>query len=81
LNTQTTVSVNVSDTSRQAGEDEVNGEQYNFITVDQMEQDITNNKFIEYGQHDGNWYGTQLDSIREIINSGRMCVIDLNPQV
>lgn len=69
------------DTSRQALPEEVNGELYHFVTPDQIEQDILQNQFIEYGQHEGNWYGTKFSSIREVINSGRMCVIDLNPQV
>lgn len=35
-----------------------------------MEQDINENKFLEFGEHGGNLYGTHLDSIREVIKQG-----------
>lgn len=46
-----------------------------------MLKDIANNKFIEYGQHDSCYYGTKYDSIRDCIRSGRMCILDISPQV
>lgn len=38
-----------------------------------MEQEIRENKFLEYGEHNGNLYGTHLDSIRNIIKEGSIC--------
>lgn len=35
-----------------------------------MDQDINENKFLEYGDHSGNMYGTHLDSIRDVIKQG-----------
>ncbi|QQP32273.1 Uncharacterized protein FKW44_024521, partial [Caligus rogercresseyi] len=32
--------------------------------------------FIEYGSYNGHYYGTKLDSIRDIIKDGRTCVFD-----
>lgn len=46
-----------------------------------MLKDIASNKFVEYGQHDGFYYGTKYDSIRDCIRGGRMCVLDISPQV
>lgn len=46
-----------------------------------MENDIRNHKFFEYGEHKGHIYGTTLDSIREVINDGKMCVLDCSPAV
>ena len=45
-----------------------------------MEQDIANNRYLECGELQGHLYGTKLDSIRNIIRSGKMCIIDCNPQ-
>lgn len=32
-----------------------------------MEEDIKRHKFLEYGEYNGNLYGTHLDSIRGVI--------------
>lgn len=36
-----------------------------------MEVEINENKFLEWGEHNGNLYGTHLDSIRNVIKEGR----------
>lgn len=46
-----------------------------------MEHDIREHKFLEYGENGGNLYGTSLDSIRDVINEGKMCVLDCSPVV
>jgi hypothetical protein len=38
-----------------------------------MEQEIAENNFLEYGDHNGNLYGTHLDSIRSVIKEGVLC--------
>lgn len=40
-----------------------------------------NGKYLEYGDFNGNLYGTRLDTVREVIDSGKMCVLDVNPTV
>lgn len=44
-----------------------------------MEQEINKNNFLEYGEHNGNLYGTHIQSIKDVINNGRMCVLDCAP--
>lgn len=46
-----------------------------------MDRDIRAGKYIEYGEHDGNLYGTKIDTIREVMRSGKMCFLDVNPTV
>ncbi|KAF5394978.1 hypothetical protein PHET_09101, partial [Paragonimus heterotremus] len=29
-----------------------------------------------FGEYEGHYYGTKLDSIREVVNSGRTCLLD-----
>ena len=55
--------------------------EYYFSMRDEMEDDIKENKFLEYGEFGGNLYGTTYESIRLCNKSGRMCVLDVNPQV
>ncbi len=47
----------------------------------QFEDAVEMNKFLEYGEYDGAYYGTRFDSIRSVIKSGKICILDLNPQV
>ena len=68
-------------TSRPIREGEIDGKQYHFVRRELMEQDIKDNKYLEAGELFGHLYGTKLDSIRSIIRSGKMAVIDCNPQV
>ena len=60
---------------------EVDGDGYWYLGREEMERDIEMNKFLEVGEFDGNYYGTKYDAIRNVIKSGRMCVLDLSPQV
>ncbi|XP_035774225.1 MAGUK p55 subfamily member 6-like isoform X3 [Anopheles albimanus] len=66
-------------TSRQPRPLEESGKAYWFTDREEMEQDIRENKFLEFGEHHGNLYGTHLDSIRDVIRQGKMCVLDCSP--
>lgn len=63
-------------TSRLPRDGEEDKVHYHFVTREQMEEDIIAGKYLEYGEYDGALYGTKLDSIREIIGSGKVCVLD-----
>lgn len=58
---------------------EENGRSYWFMDRETMEQDIRENKYLEYGEHNGHIYGTHFDTIRDVIKRGRMCVLDCSP--
>lgn len=38
-------------------------------------------RFLEHGEYDGNLYGTKIESIHEVVATGRTCILDVNPQV
>lgn len=59
------------DTSRPPRVLEENGKNYWFIEREDMDEEIRNNNFLEYGEHNGNLYGTHLDSIRDVIKQGK----------
>lgn len=46
-----------------------------------MEKDIKEGRYLEHGEYDGNLYGTKIDSIHEVVDAGRTCILDVNPQV
>lgn len=67
----------ISVTSRPIRPGEVEAKDYFFVSRDKMEEDIEANKFIEFGEYKGNLYGTSTESVKAIINSGHVCI--LNP--
>lgn len=68
----------VPHTSRPKRPEEVNGRDYYFIPPSAFESDIVSNKFVEHGEFEGHCYGTALDSIRRVANSGKYCILNLN---
>ncbi|XP_055383466.1 protein PALS2 [Condylostylus longicornis] len=58
---------------------EEDGTSYWFVDREEMEEEIKNNKFLEYGEHNGNLYGTHIESIKDVIKSGKMCILDCAP--
>ncbi|XP_015268562.1 PREDICTED: MAGUK p55 subfamily member 2 [Gekko japonicus] len=67
-------------TSRRPKEHEQTGQVYCFVTRNEMEVDIKGGRYLEHGEYEGNLYGTKIDSIHEVIESGKMCILDVNPQ-
>eukprot|EP00128_Syssomonas_multiformis_P018361 Colp12_sorted_trinity150504_noHs@6183 len=65
-------------TSRERRAEEVEGEDYYFVTKEKMEKDIADRKFIESGSHNGNLYGTSRQAVQAVIESGRHCVLDVS---
>lgn len=70
-----------TDTSRQPKEGEENGKGYHFVSREEMDTDIRAGKYLEHGDYEGNLYGTKVDSIRDVMRSGKMCLLDVNPTV
>ena len=69
------------DTTRPPKKDEENGQNYYFVSLDQMMHDISNNEYLEYGSHEDAMYGTRLETIRDIHQQGRIAILDVEPQV
>lgn len=43
-----------------------------------MEDEVRRNQFIEAGQYMGNLYGTSINSVREVAEQGRHCILDVS---
>lgn len=59
---------------------ELDGRDYHFVSRDEMEKGILLNRFVEYGEYKGNLYGSSIDSIKCVINSGKVCVLTPHTQ-
>lgn len=68
-------------TCRRPRDEEKDGQSYCFVSRAEMEMDIKAGRYLEHGEYDGNLYGTKIDSIHEVVNAGRTCILDVNPQV
>ncbi|NWQ83959.1 MPP2 protein, partial [Columbina picui] len=67
-------------TSRKPKESEKDGHGYRFVSRGEMEADIRAGRYLEHGEYEGNLYGTKIDSIRAVVETGKMCILDVNPQ-
>jgi guanylate kinase len=74
------VSFFYKDTSRAIRENEENGRGYYFESRQTMEVDIKKGEYLEWGEYNGNLYGTKLNTIRQVIQSGKMCIVDCAPK-
>lgn len=69
----------VPHTTRAKREHEVDGRDYHFVNSrEEMERDIQNHLFIEAGQYNDNLYGTSVQSVREVAESGKHCILDVS---
>ena len=70
----------VSATTRKSRPGEVDGREYDFLTVDQFRQKIKEGQFLEHAKVFGNLYGTPLQAVRDSISQGKGVVFDVDWQ-
>ncbi|XP_016364039.1 discs large homolog 1-like protein isoform X7 [Sinocyclocheilus rhinocerous] len=69
----------VPHTTRPKRDYEVDGRDYHFVeSREQMERDIQEHKFIEAGQYNSHLYGTSVQSVREVAEKGKHCILDVS---
>ncbi|XP_071656271.1 disks large homolog 4 isoform X3 [Patagioenas fasciata] len=69
----------VPHTTRPKREYEVDGRDYHFVASrERMERDIQGHKFIEAGQYNSHLYGTSVQSVREVAEQGKHCILDVS---
>nr|XP_019954113.1 PREDICTED: disks large homolog 1 isoform X1 [Paralichthys olivaceus] len=69
----------VPHTTRPRRDYEVDGRDYHFMSSRElMEQEIQEHKFIEAGQYNNHLYGTSIQSVREVADKGKHCILDVS---
>ncbi|XP_035861106.1 disks large homolog 1 isoform X8 [Sander lucioperca] len=69
----------VPHTTRPKRDYEVDGRDYHFVVSrEQMEKDIQDHKFIEAGQYNNHLYGTSVQSVRQVAEKGKHCILDVS---
>ncbi|OPJ61751.1 guanylate kinase [Clostridium oryzae] len=72
--------LSVSATTRSPRNGEIDGKNYFFLTKDKFEEEIANNRFLEYAEVYGNYYGTPKEHVMEVIDSGRDVILEIDIQ-
>jgi guanylate kinase len=71
--------LSISCTTRPPRGQEVHGKEYYFISVDEFQERIKNNEFIEYEQvYEGLYYGTLKEEINRIEKAGKQVLFDVD---
>ncbi|KAH9413304.1 hypothetical protein DERP_007780 [Dermatophagoides pteronyssinus] len=67
----------ISHTTRKPRNGEQNGREYYFIDSETFEKSIQNDEFIEYTRFSNNYYGTSKKAVKDVQNSGKICILDV----
>lgn len=70
----------VSTTTRPPRKGEVDGVNYNFVSVDKFKNLIENNSMIEYVQVGSNYYGISLKAFKDVLGKGKNGVAVIEPE-
>lgn len=70
----------VSMTTRAPRSGETEGLDYFFVSRQEFEQRIKDNKLLEYAEFVGNYYGTPIDYVDGRLNSGKEVVLEIEVQ-
>ena len=72
--------VSVSHTTRPPRLDEVNGINYYFVSINEFEEMIKNNAFVEHAMVFDNYYGSSSQLIREKLDEGLNVILEIDWQ-
>lgn len=72
--------LSISATTRDPRPGEVNGKDYFYVSKQEFEQMIKDDKLIEYAQYVGNYYGTPKAYVEEQLNSGKSVILEIEIQ-
>lgn len=71
--------MSISDTTRSIRGQEQNGVDYNFITTEQFEENIKNDKYLEYAVvHSNKYYGTPVDFVDKNLKNGIDVILEID---
>ncbi len=75
------LALSISYTSRSIREGETNGKEYYFVSKEEFEEKIKKDEFLEYAiVHNSNYYGTPKKEIKEILDTGRDVILEIEVQ-
>uniref|UniRef100_A0A8C5VL39 MAGUK p55 subfamily member 4 n=1 Tax=Microcebus murinus TaxID=30608 RepID=A0A8C5VL39_MICMU len=70
----------VPHTTRSKKSYEMDGCEYHFVSKETFESLIYSHRMLEHGEYKGHLYGTSVDAVQAVLDEGKICVMDLEPQ-
>jgi guanylate kinase len=70
----------ISCTTRKKRENEIDGKDYYFITKEEFEKMIKEDKFLEYAKIYNEYYGTPKEPVFENLKNGKIVIMDIDFQ-
>ena len=71
--------MSISGTTRALRGKEINGVDYNFISKEEFEENIKNNKYLEYAKvHSDKYYGTPVDWVEKMLDDGNDVILEID---
>lgn len=72
------LAISISATTRERRQNEVDGREYVFLSVDAFKQAIKDGKFLEYEEVHGDYYGTLKMTVDNLIKQGYAILFDID---
>jgi len=70
----------VSHTTRKPRPGEVDGKDYHYTDVETITKQIEAGEFLESAVFSGNTYGTSKKAVQDVLDTGRICIMDIDSQ-
>lgn len=70
----------VSYTTRKPRENEIDGRDYHFVSMNDFQNMIRNEDFLEWEEVHGNYYGTSKSAIEKALENGEDIFLDIDPK-
>ncbi len=80
LSKQNNYYISVSHTTRKPRINEVDSQDYHFVSKDEFKSLIKNNEFLEYAKVFNNYYGTAKSSVISNLDKGKKLIFDIDWQ-
>ena len=71
----------LKDTTRPMAATEVDGCDYHFVSKSDFQSRVNEGSFVEFGEFEKYQFGTSIEAIRDVVNSGKVCILNFHPQV
>ncbi len=69
------------DTTRKPRDGEIDGKDYHFVTRDTFcDLRDSHHTFLEWAEFSKNLYGTSIASVQKVLDTGKMCILDIDLQ-
>ena len=72
--------LSISMTSRPRAKEEIEGEEYLFVSREEFEEKIKQDMFLEYAEVFGNLYGTPKEPVEKALHEGKIVVLQIDVQ-